>query len=111
MPDGARAERRDSAIRATYQLTKRRELDMHPDGRLFTASLFVLAAGFLTGTASAQTPLAGHTTKPDVQVLQADFQSKARVADAYGKLPLSFAANQGQTDPQVKFLARGAGYR
>ena len=27
-----------------------------------------------------------------------------------GRLPLSFEPNQGQTDPQVKFLARGAGY-
>src|SRR5437867_2112745 len=32
---------------------------------------------------------------------------KARVATAYGRLPLYFEANQGQTDPQVKFLARG----
>lgn len=29
---------------------------------------------------------------------------------AYGKLPLAFEANQGQSDPQVKFLARGQGY-
>ena len=28
----------------------------------------------------------------------------------YGKLPLSFEANQGQADPQVKFLSRGQGY-
>jgi hypothetical protein len=28
----------------------------------------------------------------------------------YGKLPLSFEANHGQTDGQVKFLARGVGY-
>ena len=28
----------------------------------------------------------------------------------YGKLPLSFEANQGQSDPQVKFLAHGQGY-
>jgi hypothetical protein len=27
-----------------------------------------------------------------------------------GQLPLGFEPNQGQTDPQVKFLARGAGY-
>ena len=33
-----------------------------------------------------------------------------QVLEAYGKLPLSFEANQGQTDPNVKFLARGAGY-
>ncbi len=33
-----------------------------------------------------------------------------RVRDAYGHLPLSFEENRGQTDPQVKFLARGGGY-
>jgi len=30
---------------------------------------------------------------------------------ALGQLPLRFEPNQGQTDPRVKFLARGAGYR
>ncbi|MCI0387309.1 MAG: SBBP repeat-containing protein [Acidobacteria bacterium] len=34
----------------------------------------------------------------------------AAAQTAYGKLPLSFEANQGQTDSQVKFLARGSGY-
>ena len=32
-----------------------------------------------------------------------------QVAEAYGKLPLSFEANQGQTDGQVKFLSHGRG--
>ena len=32
------------------------------------------------------------------------------VVENYGRLPLSFEANQGQTDPQVKFLSRGRGY-
>ena len=36
--------------------------------------------------------------------------SQAQVVAAYGKLPLSFEANQGQTDPRVKFLSRGRGY-
>src|SRR5262245_34693340 len=36
--------------------------------------------------------------------------SKAEVEAAYGKLPLSFEANRGQTDDQVKFLSRGHGY-
>src|SRR5438094_10478985 len=36
--------------------------------------------------------------------------TKPQVLAAYGKLPLSFEANQGQTDPQVKFLSRGRGY-
>src|SRR5213080_3602021 len=34
----------------------------------------------------------------------------ARIVEGYGKLPLAFEANQGQSDPQVKFLSRGAGY-
>ncbi|MGH9542626.1 MAG: choice-of-anchor D domain-containing protein [Terriglobales bacterium] len=29
---------------------------------------------------------------------------------AYGRLPLAFEANRGQTDPRVRFLARGPGY-
>ena len=36
--------------------------------------------------------------------------AKARVLAAYGKLPLTFEQNQGQTDPRVKFLAHGNGY-
>lgn len=30
---------------------------------------------------------------------------------AYGKLPITFEKNQGQSDPRVKFLAHGNGYR
>ena len=35
---------------------------------------------------------------------------QAAVARAYAKLPLRFEQNRGQTDPRVRFLARGAGY-
>jgi hypothetical protein len=35
---------------------------------------------------------------------------KPKVVDTYGKLPLSFEANQGQSDAQVKFLSHGSGY-
>jgi hypothetical protein len=34
----------------------------------------------------------------------------AATATDYGKLPLSFEANRGQSDAQVKFQSRGAGY-
>lgn len=34
----------------------------------------------------------------------------ARLVETYGKLPLSFEANQGQTGDQVKFVSRGPGY-
>jgi hypothetical protein len=33
-----------------------------------------------------------------------------RLVEAYGKLPLSFEINRGQTDSRVKFLSRGSGY-
>ena len=33
-----------------------------------------------------------------------------RLVEAYGKLPLSFEINRGQTDARVKFLSRGSGY-
>ncbi len=36
--------------------------------------------------------------------------AQARIFSAYGKLPLSFEENQGQTDGRVKFLVRGNGY-
>ena len=36
--------------------------------------------------------------------------STASILETYGQLPLSFEANQGQTDDQVKFLSRGSGY-
>lgn len=35
--------------------------------------------------------------------------SRLRVAESYGKLPLSFIANQGQTDAQVLYYLRGKG--
>src|SRR5271157_3530994 len=35
---------------------------------------------------------------------------KLRLTENYGRLPLRFEANQGQTDSHVKFLSRGRGY-
>lgn len=36
--------------------------------------------------------------------------SKAKLAERFGKLPLSFESNKGQTDSAVKFLSHGPGY-
>jgi hypothetical protein len=76
--------------------------------RITTSKLIAIGAiGIITGLASliyffAQSP-ASITSEPPVP-------AKAAVQAAYGKLPLSFEANQGQTDSRVKFLARGNGY-
>jgi hypothetical protein len=48
--------------------------------------------------------LTRETTKPDLK------QNKTDLFKAFGRLPLSFELNQGQTDEQVKFLSRGNGY-
>ncbi len=55
-------------------------------------TVFPLLAAFLL-------PWLAHAQTPD-----------ARPAVAYGRLPLIFEANAGQTDPAVKFLSRGSGY-
>ena len=40
----------------------------------------------------------------------ADASARAQVDRAYGRLPLSFESNVGQTDASVDFVARGKGY-
>ena len=47
---------------------------------------------------------------PQAKPSSATASHPPQVRDAYGHLPLSFEENRGQTDPQVKFLARGGGY-
>ena len=47
-------------------------------------------------------PDAGPSAKPNPEV-------QAKLAEAYGTLPLSFEANRGQADRNVKFLSRGHG--
>jgi hypothetical protein len=62
-------------------------------------ALAVPAAPADTLTSSAP-PASGVNTSAD----------QARPAAAHGRLPLSFEANEGQTDPSVDFLAHGQGY-
>jgi len=47
---------------------------------------------------------------PPISAPQADPKAQARILEDYGKLPLSFEANHGQTDARVKFLSRTGGY-
>jgi hypothetical protein len=52
---------------------------------------------------SAQTAPINRTATQNAQLTR-------QVQGSYGKLPLTFEANRGQTDPRVKFLAHGPGY-
>jgi hypothetical protein len=77
-------------------------------GLLTLFSLLILSRG-----GAGQTTVAvngnGNPSAP-VNTSQPDAKTKARVADAYGRLPLSFEANNGQTDARAKFISRGPGY-
>jgi hypothetical protein len=55
---------------------------------------------------SAVSSAAGNNSfKPSVKSV-----GKPEIAQSYGKLPLAFEVNQGQTDRRVKFLSRANGY-
>jgi uncharacterized repeat protein (TIGR01451 family) len=82
---------------------------------LAIASLLVLGAVSLRlGPGKDHLPLAA--SQPAVQEYVPNFDHSARGLDAtqvlaaYGHLPLIFEANRGQSNPAVKFLARGSGY-
>jgi hypothetical protein len=53
---------------------------------------------------------AAEHTVPNPPVSAAPKKVQSHLVATYGKLPLSFEANQGQTDPSVKFLSRGRGF-
>jgi hypothetical protein len=60
-----------------------------------TSAILVASLAIAVTLAPAQTPAT---------------RQGAPTTAGYGKLPLSFEANQGQTDPSVQFLAHGQGY-
>jgi hypothetical protein len=52
------------------------------------------------------------TKPPDPMALPKgrDSDTRSRITEAYGQLPLSFEKNEGQTDGRVEFMSRGRGY-
>ncbi|HKN60766.1 MAG TPA: choice-of-anchor D domain-containing protein, partial [Candidatus Acidoferrales bacterium] len=70
--------------------------------RVLAALALLVGVGLLAFRVALHVPLP--TTHPTTPL------AKANVLAAYGKLPVSFEKNQGQTDPNVKFLARGNGF-
>lgn len=67
--------------------------------RLGALSVFVMAA--------TQLIFAG----PDIVTsAQTEAQARIKAAALYGRMPLAFELNAGQTDPRVKAFSRGSGY-
>jgi hypothetical protein len=72
-------------------------------------------ASFRRGQVLAARTLANPRLKherllPRAPLHNADQKTKARVSEAYSRLPIKFETNAGQTDAKVKFLSRGGGY-
>ena len=84
--------------------------------RILTALLLATAVGgtFLTSVSPvASAEDIASSPKPRIPLFsvgKSDAATQVRMTEAYGKLPLSFEANQGQTDARVNFLSRGSGY-
>ncbi|HET6466520.1 MAG TPA: SBBP repeat-containing protein, partial [Nitrospiria bacterium] len=76
----------------------------------FGTIVLVFGIGLLLTSYSQSDVLPQDIGGTDIRPGGVEGQAKARLREAYGKLPLSFEANQGQTDPKVKFLSRGSGY-
>ena len=78
-----------------------------------TLRYIFLVTTLLNAIALAQSPPA--VTQPLLPEVKGELSQpepalRAKLTDSYGKLPLSFEANHGQTDAGVKFLSRGGGY-
>jgi hypothetical protein len=80
--------------------------------RVYVVCLFLLSTTTFLLSQSNPVPLVipSAGVAPAVSASQADPKAQARIVDNYGKLPLSFEANYGQADGQVKFLSRTGGY-
>src|SRR3972149_3717804 len=67
----------------------------------------VLIRGFLSPVEAAAS---SHSPDSGLLLSRLDEKAQARVRQIYLQLPLSFEANQGQMNKQVRFLSRGSGY-
>ncbi len=65
----------------------------------------ILSAGAVAEAAAS----AGQSPATDLAAAP-EARDEAQTVQNYGRLPLSFEANRGQTDGQVKFVSRGNGY-
>ena len=74
---------------------------------VWTAAIAIVALAAIAGSSHVRAHrVAGTTTHT-----QATAPQRSRVRANLDALPLAFEANHGQTDPQVKYIARSTGYQ
>ena len=74
---------------------------------VLTISVLILLSPPLSHSAMNMSMPDGHNSP---SLVDSDLAIRTEPSEIYSKLPLSFEANEGQTDPRVKFLCRGYGY-
>ena len=74
-----------------------------------TKSLWFAAFGALLSLLLPSRAAAQNVPAPKSEAQATAATKNLRVVEAYGRLPLRFEANQGETDRRVKFLSRNAG--
>ncbi|HWT03120.1 MAG TPA: Calx-beta domain-containing protein, partial [Pyrinomonadaceae bacterium] len=84
-----------------------------PRSRKYAPAVCLVAAAAILGLfflASAGEAAPNAAPAPPDESAAAGQADKTKIGEAYGKLPMSFVANAGQTDGRVKFISRGRGY-
>ncbi len=75
---------------------------------LFACVILVFGMGLVATTHNSSFPV---TKKSNASSkAQLDAGTRLKLNQNYGHIPLYFEPNEGQTDPQVKFISRGSGY-
>jgi hypothetical protein len=77
--------------------------------RFVPAVTILLSTMSLAQSTSLLNPPAAHQNAAPARS-KANPAAQEKIAENYGKLPLAFEANHGQTDSQVKFLSRTSAY-
>ena len=88
-------------------------LGVHGLFRLRSVACGILAALLVIGSALVfvwPRISAWREGTPARNLVASDSTVQPHLAEAYGKMPLSFERNQGQADTRVRFISRGRGY-
>src|SRR5215470_15220642 len=72
--------------------------------------IIILGAVALSQSSPISLPSQNTGFVPAIRALQGAPNTQGKLLDNYGRLPLRFEANEGQTDARVRFLSRMSGF-
>jgi hypothetical protein len=73
-------------------------------------AIAIASVAMLAGSSPSRTVSASAAKPASASQASATAEQRGRIRASFGALPLAFEANQGQTNPKVKYIARGSGY-